>query len=101
MAVTNKTAAVGTTAVKIVDGKTVFSIANRNYDPSIVAKYVYLQDGDFDGDSLTFVGGPTVATTSGILLSKTNTTVFQLHETDDLFAISDSAGGSVRVVEVG
>jgi hypothetical protein len=101
MPVSSATVSVGTAAVKIVDGKTVFSQANRNYDPSILAKFVYLQDGDFDGDTTTFVGGSTVATTSGILLSKTNTTVFQLHQGDDLYAISSGAGGSVRVVEVG
>lgn len=101
MPVSNASEAVGTTAVKIVDGKTVFSQDNRFYDPSVVAKYVYLQDGDFDGDTTTFVGGSTVTTSNGILLSKTNVTVFQLHSTDDLYAISSGAGGSVRIVEVG
>lgn len=101
MPVTSATVSVGTTAVEIVGGKAVFSQANRNYDPSILAKFVYLQDGDFDGDSIVYVGGSTVTAANGIKLSKTNTTVFQLHETDDLYAISDSAGGSVRVVQVG
>lgn len=101
MATTNKAVSVGTTAVKIADGKTVFSKANRNYDPSILAKFVYLQDGDFDGDTAVFVGGSTVTAATGIKLSKTNTTVFQLHEEDDLHAICSAAGGSVRVVQVG
>ena len=62
--------------------------------------YVYLQDGDFAGDTETYVGGSSVTTSNGIKLSKTNQTVFELYEFDSLFAISSGAGGSVRVLTV-
>lgn len=101
MAVSNSSESVGLTAVKIVDGKSFTATTNQYYDPSVFAKYVYLQDGDFDGDTTTYVGGDSVTASNGIKLSKTNTTVFQLHSGDDLYAISDGAGGSVRVIEVG
>jgi len=101
MPVTNSSVSVGTAAVKIVDGKTVFSQDNRYYDPSIVAKYVYLRGGDFEGDTITYVGGSAVAESSGIKLSKTNNAVFQLHSGDDLYAISSGTAGSVRILEIG
>ncbi len=100
MPVTSTGVTVTGTRVKISDSKVPTSQANRYYDPSVVAKFVYVQDGDFDGDTLTYVGGSAVATTNGVLLSKTNVTVFQLHQTDELWAVS-SGTGSVRVVEVG
>lgn len=87
MATTNKAVSVGTTAVEV-------SAAEIN------SKLVYLQDGDFDGDTEVFVGGPDVTTATGIKISKTNTTVFQSFQDDPLFAIASSAGGSVRVLEI-
>ena len=61
---------------------------------------VYLQDGDFDGSSLVYVGGSDVTVDTGIKLSKINVTVFSLYEFDELHAISDSASGEVRVLVV-
>jgi hypothetical protein len=87
MPVTNSSVSVGTTATELVT-----SGVNKSY--------VYLQDGDFDGSTETYVGGSSVTTSNGIKLSKTNTTVFELYEYDSLFAISTGAGGSVRVLEV-
>lgn len=87
MPVTNNSVSVGT-AVTELSG------------PFINAKLVYLQDGDFDGDTAVYVGGSAVTTSSGVKLSKTNTTVFQTNADDTLYAIASAEGGSVRVVEV-
>jgi len=87
MPVSSSSVSVGTSATELVSSQ----------QPPI---YVYLQDGDFDGDTQTFVGGSDVTTSTGIKLSKTNQTVFELYEFDSLFAISTGAGGSVRVLEV-
>jgi len=87
MPVSSDVVSVGTSATEVVT-----SIVNK--------EYVYLMDGDFDGDSVTYVGGPSVTTSNGIKLSKTNTTVFELYEFDVLHAISSSASGSVRVLSV-
>ena len=61
---------------------------------------VYLQDGDYDGQSLVYVGGSDVTVDTGIKLSKINITVFQLYNFDTLYAVSDSANGEVRVLSV-
>jgi len=61
---------------------------------------VYLQDGDYDGQSLVYVGGSNVTVDTGIKLSKINVTVFQLYNFDSLYAVSDSASGEVRVLSV-
>jgi len=87
MPVSSSAVSVGTSATELVSSQ----------QPPI---YVYLQDGDFDGDTQTFVGGSDVTTSTGIKLSKTNQTVFELYEFDSLFAISTGAGGSVRVLTV-
>jgi len=87
MPVTNSSVSVGTTAVSISS-------------PTINSRLVYVQDGDFDGDTVTYVGGSSVSAANGVKISKTNTTVFQMNADDDLYAISSAAGGSVRVVEV-
>jgi hypothetical protein len=87
MPVTNSSVSVGT-AVTELSG------------PFISSKLVYLQDGDFDGDTAVYVGGSAVTTSSGVKLSKTNTTVFQTNADDTLYAIASAEGGSVRVVEV-
>lgn len=87
MPVTNTSVSVGT-AITQVSG------------PSIDAKLVYLQDGDYDGDTSVYVGGTAVSTSNGVKLSKTNTTVFQLNADDTLYAIGSGATSSVRVTEV-
>jgi len=87
MPVSNSSVAVGTAVTELVT-----SSANK--------LYVYLQDGDFDGDTVTYVGGDSVTTSNGIKLSKTNQTVFELYEFDTLYAISSGTAGSVRVLEV-
>jgi len=87
MPVTSASVSVGTTAVQVAG-------------PSISSKYVYLQDGDFDGDTIVYVGGADVTTATGVKLSKINTTVFQTNADDALFAICSAAGGSVRAVTV-
>lgn len=87
MPVTSATVSVGTAVVEVSG-------------PFISSKFVYLQDGDFAGDTEVYVGGSDVTTTTGVKLSKTNTTVFQTNADDSLYAICSAAGGSVRVVEV-
>lgn len=87
MPVTNSSVSVGT-AITEVSG------------PSIATKLVYLQDGDFDGDTVVYVGGTAVSASDGIKLSKTNTTVFQMDADDTLYAIGSGATASVRVVSV-
>lgn len=87
MPVTNSAVSVGT-AITQVSG------------PSIDAKLVYVQDGDYDGDTAVYVGGSAVSSSNGIKLSKTNTTVFQLNADDVLYARGDGATASVRVTEV-
>jgi hypothetical protein len=68
--------------------------------PWINSKLVYLQDGDYDGDTATYVGGSAVTTATGVKLSKTNTTVFQVNGDDTLYAVGDGATAAVRVTEV-
>ena len=68
--------------------------------PSINSKLVYVQDGDFDGDTAVYVGGSAVTTTDGVKLSKTNTTVFQLNADDTLYAVGSGATAAVRVTQV-
>ena len=87
MPVNNSSVSVGT-AVTEVSG------------PSISSKLVYLQDGDYDGDTAVYVGGDSVTTSNGVKLSKTNTTVFQINADDALFAIGSGATAAVRVTEV-
>lgn len=87
MPITNSSVSVGT-ALTVVSG------------PSVDYRYVYVQDGDFDGDTAVYVGGTAVTTANGIKLSKTNTTVFQLNADDTLYARGSGATSSVRVTEV-
>lgn len=87
MPVTSATVSVGTAVVQV-----------SSFDSG--KKYVYLQDGDFDGDTVVYVGSGSVTTANGIKLSKTNTTVFETYQDDSLFAIASAEGGSVRVLEV-
>jgi len=87
MPVSNDSVSVGTAITELIT-----SGVNKSY--------VYLQDGDFDGDTVTYVGGSAVSESDGIKLSKTNTTVFELYEFDVLYAISSGTAGSVRVLTV-
>jgi len=87
MPVTNSSVSVGTSAVSISS-------------PTINSRLVYVQDGDFDGDTVTYVGSDSVTAADGIKLSKTNTTVFQMNADDALYAVGSGATSSVRVVSV-
>lgn len=87
MPITNSSVSVGT-ALTVVSG------------PSVDYRFVYVQDGDFAGDTAVYVGGAEVTTANGIKLSKTNTTVFQLNADDTLYARGSGASSSVRVTEV-
>lgn len=87
MPVNNSSVSVGTTRTEVSG-------------PSIRSKLVYLQDGDYDGDTAVYVGGDSVTAANGVKLSKTNTTVFQTNADDVLYAIGDGATASVRVTEV-
>lgn len=87
MPVTSSVVSVGT-AVTQVSG------------PSIRSQLVYLQDGDFDGDTVIYIGGSNVTTSTGIKLSKTNATVMQTNDDDAIYAICSAAGGSVRVINI-
>jgi hypothetical protein len=87
MPVTSQTVSVGTAVVEVSG-------------PSIRSQFVYLQDGDYDGDTEVYVGGSDVTTASGVKLSKSNSTVFQTNADDSLYAICSAEGGSVRVVNV-
>lgn len=80
------------------NGVTVGTAITEVSGPSIAGKLVYLQSGT-EG-ALTYVGGSAVAAANGILLSETNTTVFQTNADDSIYAISDTAGAVVKVVEV-
>jgi len=87
MPVSSQSVSVGTAVVEISG-------------PSIRSQFVYCQDGDYDGDTVVYIGGSDVTTSTGVKLSKTNTTVFQTNADDSLYAICSAAGGSVRVVNV-
>jgi len=87
MPTSSSAVSVGTSAVEI-------------FESGQSTELVYLQDGDYDGQSLVYVGGSDVTVDTGIKLSKINVTVLSLYEFDKLFAISDSATGEVRVLGI-
>jgi len=87
MPVSSSSVAVGTARAELIT-----SIVNK--------EYVYLQDGDYDGQTVVYVGGPDVTVGNGIKLSKINVTVFELYEYDELHAVASADGGSVRVLTV-
>tara|TARA_B110000503_G_scaffold95048_1_gene143110 strand:+ start:736 stop:1008 length:273 start_codon:yes stop_codon:yes gene_type:complete len=89
MAVVSTGVTVGTSITE-VSGNTA---ATFNYD-----RFVYLQSGT-EG-AATYAGGSNVSAANGILVSETNNTVFQLKADDVLYAISDTAGAVVKVLEV-
>ena len=79
-------------------GVTVGTAITEISGPSIRSKFVYLQSGT-EG-AATYVGGDDVSAANGVKLSETNTTVFQTNADDSLYAISDTAGAVVKVVQV-
>ena len=79
-------------------GVTVGTAITEVSGPSIASKLVYLQSGT--GGAATYVGGSDVSASNGILLSETNNAVFQTNADDSLYAISDTAGAVVKVLEV-
>ena len=79
-------------------GVTVGTAITEVSGPFISAKLVYLQSGT--SGAATYVGGADVSAANGVLLSETNTTVFQTNADDALYAISDTAGAVVKVLEV-
>ena len=79
-------------------GVTVGTAITEVSGPSVRSKFVYLQSGT-EG-AATYVGGDDVSAANGIKLSETNTTVFQTNADDSLYAISDTAGAVVKVVQV-
>lgn len=79
-------------------GVTVGTSITEISGPSIRSKFVYLQSGT-EG-ATTYVGGDDVSASTGVKLSETNTTVFQTNADDSLYAISDTAGAVVKVVQV-
>lgn len=89
MAVESTGVTVGTSITEI-SGNTAGSF---DYD-----RFVYLQSGT-EG-AATYVGGANVSAANGTLLSETNNTVFQLKPDNVLYAISDTAGAVVKVLEV-
>jgi hypothetical protein len=88
--------AVVSTGVTVGTDITVVSAATAGtYD---YQRYVYCQSGT--GGAATYVGGSDVSAANGILLSETNNAVFELKSDDVLYAISDTVGAVVKVVEV-
>ena len=79
-------------------GVTVGTAITEVSGPSVRSKFVYLQSGT-EG-AATYVGGDDVSASTGVKLSETNTTVFQTNADDSLYAISDTAGAIVKVVQV-
>lgn len=79
-------------------GVTVGTAITEVSGPYISSKLVYLQSGT-EG-AATYVGGTGVAAANGVKLSETNVTVFQTNADDSLYAISDTAGAVVKVVQV-
>jgi len=79
-------------------GVTVGTAITEVSGPSVRSKFVYLQSGT-EG-AATYVGGDDVSASTGVKLSETNTTVFQTNADDSLYAISDTAGAVVKVVQV-
>lgn len=80
------------------NGVTVGTAITEVSGPSVRSKFVYLQSGT-EG-AATYVGGDDVSASTGVKLSETNTTVFQTNADDSLYAISDTAGAVVKVVQV-
>lgn len=82
------------TSAAIVVGQTATVVSQ----PELNSKYIYLQSGT-EG-ALTYAGGPNVTASNGILLSETSPTVFETRANDTLYCISDTAGATVKVLEV-
>jgi len=79
-------------------GVTVGTAITEISGPYISSKLVYVQSGT-EG-AVTYVGGSDVSASNGILLSETNNAVFQTNADDSIYAISDTVGAVVKVLEV-
>ena len=83
MAVSNGTASVGTASVEIVG-------------PDANAQYVYVQNGDYDGDAEIYVGDKNVTTANGFKVTRGTNTVFQIEGGDSLYCIASADATPVR-----
>jgi len=79
-------------------GVTVGTSVTEVSGPFVNSKFVYLQSGT--AGAVTYVGASDVSAANGILLSETNNAVFQTNADDVLYAISDTVGAVVKVLEV-
>lgn len=79
-------------------GTSITAVSNATAGTYNYERYVYLQSGT-EG-AATYVGGSDVSAANGVLLSETNNAVFELKADDTLYAISDTAGAVVKVLEV-
>lgn len=79
-------------------GVTVGTSITAVSDKFLEGKLVYLQSGT--SGAATYVGGSDVSAANGILLSETNTSVFQTNADDILYCISDTVDAVVKVLEV-
>ncbi|MEX0895637.1 MAG: hypothetical protein WDZ94_01715 [Patescibacteria group bacterium] len=100
MPVTSNAVSIGTTAVKIVDAKSVPGATHQYYDPNIQSKFVFLQDGAYSSQTEVYIGGPSVTTSNGVKMSKSNVTAIQLFADDELYAIATDTDGEIRVTQV-
>jgi hypothetical protein len=82
------------TSVGVTVGTSITAVVGQ----FINSKLSYLQSGT--AGALTYVGGADVSAANGILLSETNNAVFQTDANDVIYAISDTAGAVVKVLEV-
>ena len=82
------------TSTGVTVGQAITSVSG----PFISSKIVYLQSGTVG--AVTYVGGPDVSASNGILLSETNNAVFQTNADDTLYCISNTSGAVVKVLEV-
>ena len=79
-------------------GTSIISVSGNTTGTFNHDRFVYLQLGT-EG-ALIHVGGSDVSAANGALVSATNNTVFQLKADDVLFAISDTPGAVLKVLEV-
>lgn len=68
--------------------------------PDDNSQYVYVQNGDYDGDAEIYVGPSDVSAANGFRVWRSNNTVFQIEAGDSLYAIASADATSVRVVAV-
>ena len=83
MAVSNSVTSVGTAVVELVG-------------PASNSQFVYVQNGDYDGDSEIYVGDKDVTTANGFKVSRGTNTVFQIEGGDSLYCIASADATPVR-----